>query len=142
MAKADHTGQGLLFAGARSRRVKRNGRRQNAETGLMRACLDWLALHPGIVPMAWRNNSGLALLRKGGVLKLAPIGSPDIVGFLADGRFLGVECKLPGEEPTEEQAEFLGLIQRSGGVALVVHTVDELAADLVRITGKGDSRVR
>lgn len=139
-SRPEWDGQNLLpgVARARSRRVRRNGRRQNAETVLMRACLDWIALHPGIVPKAWRNNSGLAILRGGGALQLAPIGAPDIVGILADGRFLGVECKLPGEEPSAEQAEFLGLIQQSGGVALVVRGVDELGADLRRIVlGEG-----
>lgn len=138
-SRPEWDGQHLLpgMAAARSRKVRRNGRRQNAETVLMRACLDWIALHPGIVPKAWRNNSGLAVLRRGGAIQLAPIGSPDIVGFLADGRFVGIECKLPGEEPSEEQAEFLGLIQRSGGVALVVRGVDELDADLKRIANSG-----
>lgn len=136
--KPDHDGQNVLWAAGRTRRVRRGGRRQNAETALVRACLDWAALHPGIVPRAWRNNAGIALLRSGGAMALAPQGSPDIVGFLADGRFLGVECKLAGNEPTTEQVEWLTAIAEAGGVAIVAHSVEELAEDIRSAASRTD----
>ena len=139
-SRPEWDGQQLLpgMAHARSRRVRRNGKTQNAETVVTNECLDCLAKRPGIVAFAWRNNSGMAFLRYGGAITLAPEGSPDIIGQLVDGRFLGVECKLPGEEPTELQVDFLERIRRYGGVALVVHSAEELAADLRRIVcGEG-----
>ena len=111
------------------------------ETDLVRACLDWLALHR---IKAWRmNNTGIfdptrQVFRSFHGEK----GVPDILGIfpqtvtLGDGRvatfgnFLGVECKLPGEKPRPEQAAFLQEIRDRGGIALCVHSLDELAHQL------------
>lgn len=138
--KPDWDGQGVLFAGGRSRRRKRNGRLGNAETALCNDCLEWCAEHPGMVAMAWRNNSGMAFLRNGGAMKLAPKGSPDIVGWLVNGIFLGIECKLPGQEVEEDsdQAECHALMARTNAAGLVVHSVEELATKVRRACGEGD----
>ena len=43
-------------------------------------------------------------------------GVPDIIGMTPDGRFIGVEVKIPGEVPTKEQKAILERINASGGV--------------------------
>jgi len=140
--KPDHNGQGILPGCAhyrpKSRRV--NGKRRNDETLLYAAIQEVMDARPGIVARAWRNNSGLAVLRRGGALALAPKGSPDFVGFLVDGRFLGIEVKLEGEELRPDQDEWRELIQASGGVHLVVRSREECAAALEAIVLLGAPR--
>jgi hypothetical protein len=53
-------------------------------------------------------------------------GISDIIGIMPGGRFLAVECKVPGRKPTPEQERFIGEISRKGGAALVVHDAAEL----------------
>ena len=42
------------------------------------------------------------------------------------GRFLAVEAKMPGKEPTPRQETFLASVNAMGGLGLCVHSVDEL----------------
>jgi hypothetical protein len=116
-------------------------RLRNKETDLVRACLDWLALH-GV--MAWRaNNTGVFDPvkkvyrsfhgRKGvadilGVLSRSAPGGGD--GPETVGLFLAVEVKRPGERPRADQEAFLDDIRRRGGVGLCVHSLTELEAGL------------
>ena len=44
-------------------------------------------------------------------------GMSDIIGQLRDGRFFCIETKKPGEEPTEEQFNYLDLVAKNGGVS-------------------------
>jgi hypothetical protein len=55
---------------------------------------------------------------------LQAIGVPDIVGC-ADGRFFGLEVKVPGSDATKIQSWCLIQIMKAGGIAKVVHSVDE-----------------
>jgi hypothetical protein len=71
---------------------------------------------------AFRANAGGGYrIGKGGrpqLIRGMPEGFPDVFGWLPkDGRFLAIECKRPGEEPTPEQWEFIHRINRDGGVA-------------------------
>jgi hypothetical protein len=57
-------------------------------------------------------------------------GCSDILGILPGGRFMAVECKLPGNRPTADQQAFLDAVRTAGGLAVVVHDVAELALAL------------
>jgi hypothetical protein len=57
-------------------------------------------------------------------------GLSDIIGQLKDGRLLAVEVKRPGGMPTAAQVEFLGLVDRSGGIAFVARSIDDVIAAL------------
>ena len=100
------------------------------ESDLVRACLDLLALR-GIT--AWRNNNAgiydpaRRRFRTFHGLK----GASDILGILAGGRFLAVECKMPGGKLSPDQTAFLDMIRERGGLAIVVHNVAELDAALM-----------
>lgn len=52
-------------------------------------------------------------------------GIPDFI-ICAEGRFIGVEAKAPGGEPTARQQFVLNEINEAGGIAGVVATADDL----------------
>lgn len=59
-----------------------------------------------------------------------PPGSSDLIGWTADGRFLSIEVKRPGWRSTPSwrathQAAWLRAVASSGGVAMVVTSVQE-----------------
>jgi hypothetical protein len=101
------------------------------ETAIVRACLDWLA-YKGIV--AWRANSGAVKASYNGKSRFVRFnsmkGMSDICAILPDGTFAAIEVKKPGGKPTAEQEEFLHKVRRTGGVGIVVHSVDELEDSL------------
>jgi len=47
-------------------------------------------------------------------------GVPDIVACV-QGKFIGIECKAGKNKPTALQAKNLRMIEKSGGVALVIN---------------------
>jgi hypothetical protein len=51
------------------------------------------------------------------------------------GRFIALEVKTPGHEPTELQADFLAQVREMGGYAACVHSVDEALAAVERAKG-------
>lgn len=51
-------------------------------------------------------------------------GIPDLIGCY-NGRFVGLEVKRPGKPLTQLQAHTLKRIAAAGGVAAVVHSVEE-----------------
>ena len=111
------------------------------ETDIVRACLDWLALHR---IKAWRmNNTGIfdpvkKIHRSFHGLR----GVSDILGILpqtvrlADGNdetfgnFLAIEVKKPGEKARADQEAFLEEIRSRGGIGLCVHSLRELEEQL------------
>ena len=105
------------------------GKAENATT---RACLDWLALRGAF---AWRNNTG-AIRTDKRFIRYGHTGSPDILGVLACGTFIGVEVKAPlgpkggksGREQSKEQREFEREVVKRGGVYVVAHGLDDLIA--------------
>lgn len=86
-----------------------------AENAVTKACMDYLTL---IGAFVWRNNSRTVMMPgKGGKMRpmfFGKVGSPDIIGILPGGRFIGVECKKPlgpkggtgGSVQSAEQVEF------------------------------------
>jgi len=101
------------------------------ERDIVLACLELLKFR-GV--FAWRQNQGAMKKRDSTgerTIRFTSInGVSDIIGVLRDGRFLAVECKRPGNGPTEEQSYFLDAVRRRGGIALIVYDVDDLAETL------------
>lgn len=56
------------------------------------------------------------------------VGSSDLIGWTDDGRFLAVEVKFGRGRPTDQQSKFVEAVNRAGGVAGVVWSVDEALA--------------
>jgi hypothetical protein len=101
------------------------------ETDIVRACLAYLRAR-GV--FAFRVNSGAVAGEHKGKRRFVRFngakGCSDILGVLPGGRFLAVEAKRPGNRPTADQAAFLAAVSAAGGLALVVHDVAELAAEV------------
>lgn len=93
------------------------------ETQLVNACLDLLVMF-GV--FAWRNNTGATKIGDR-FIRFGMKGASDILGVLPGGRFLAVECKMPKGKTSEAQDEFLAGVNASGGLGIVVRSVDELA---------------
>lgn len=79
----------------------------------------------------WRNNSvGVwdpvkRVYRKNNS-KLKINGVSDILGIWSDGRFFACECKRGRNQPSDDQTAFLEAIEKHGGIAMVVWSVDDL----------------
>lgn len=111
------------------------GVKTSREQDMIKPALQLLTLRGAFV---WRNNSGAmsnvsdngtrSFVRFGG----APGGS-DILGLLPGGTFIAVELKRPGKKPTPKQQCFLDGVKRTGGVALVIHSIDELDRALASV---------
>ena len=82
----------------------------------------------------WRNNTaGIYNKKSGGYFFHGLAGVSDILGILPQecshglqGVFIAVEVKTPKGIVSDAQRAFLGQIEARGGLALVVHSVDEL----------------
>lgn len=68
-------------------------------------------------------------------------GVPDIVACI-NGNFIGIECKAGKGVPTALQLRELSLIEKAGGVALVIRedTLDLLTATLDSLTSSQDKK--
>lgn len=77
----------------------------------------------------WRQNSGTVRTGKNNsqFVRLAPPGTPDIIGFHGKtGRFIGIECKVGSNKPTQWQKEFGQNIQAAGGIYILAYTIDDI----------------
>jgi len=52
-------------------------------------------------------------------------GISDILGMLNNGKTLAIETKKPGEVPTEEQYEYIDLVNSRGGLAFWTDSVEK-----------------
>lgn len=97
------------------------------EQDLVRACLELLQFR-GVFSYR-QNGGGFHPAGKGGrFVRFTSInGISDIIGVLPGGRFLAVECKRPGNVPTEDQQAFLDAVNRRGGLGIVVVDAGDLA---------------
>lgn len=84
--------------------------------------------HPAI---AWaeRQNTGAAQVG-GRFIRFGWRGCSDVIGMLKDGRLLAVEVKVPSGKLRAEQAEFLSLVRRFGGVAFVARDCHDVMSEM------------
>jgi hypothetical protein len=103
------------------------------ESEVLKACLGGLLLHPSVEWFS-RMNTG-AVDYDGQYVKFGFTGLGDILGqlkFKFGGRTLAIECKRPGEQPTDDQAEFLFKVWNAGGCAFVATSVDDVFRNIPR----------
>lgn len=97
------------------------------EQDLVNAVLDWLHLHG-----AWAirvNSGGKQVENVNGqryFIRMAPPGTPDIIAIWPGGLGMAIECKMPGNKPTDIQAATLQQIHDCGGLAVVAYSVDDV----------------
>ncbi len=99
----------------------------NPETPLKAAILDVLHAY-GIE--AWSCPSGHA---RRGRIRMAPKGTPDVIGYLSGGRMIALEVKRPGEELKPHQAAWLAKARAAGVCAHVVRSTGETSALLQEV---------
>ena len=97
------------------------------ESAVLKACLELLQHHPKVA-MVWRANTGAMKNPAGQYVKFGFTGQPDIMGVLkGSGRFICVETKAPGKQPSIAQASFLISVQIAGGIGYWTDDAAKLA---------------
>ncbi len=100
-----------------------------SEKSIQAAVIDLLLLRGAEIV---RVNGGAVKTEKGFV-RFNIVGKgkrcSDVVACYR-GLFLAVECKRPGEDPTEKQQAFLDAVDRAGGIGIVARCVEDMAAVL------------
>jgi hypothetical protein len=91
---------------------------------------DAIRLELGAAPdlVLWRNNVGVAE-RRGFTIRFG-VGGPggaDLIGCYR-GRFVAVEIKTPTGRQSPEQRTFQALVERKGGVYVVLRSVEDARA--------------
>ncbi len=71
----------------------------------------------------WRNNCGYDAERRVRYGVASP-GGADLIGMFR-GRFVAVEIKTPIGRQSKEQREFQALIERKGGIYVVLRSVEQ-----------------
>lgn len=107
----------------------------NPETALKRAVID--AINATGLAVVWNSPVGAA---RRGRIRMAPKGTPDVIGYLRDGRLLAIECKMPNDrtEKTrrESQQAWRDRAQSAGCVVGVVRSVAEAVAVVTQANGR------
>jgi hypothetical protein len=93
-----------------------------------------LLYHPRVAD-AYRMNTGAGkLLFADGTtsrfIRFGKKGSPDIHGYLKDGRALFVETKRPSGRKRKEQVEWINRASRHGCVAFFARSIDDVRKEL------------
>ena len=81
----------------------------------------------GIGHRVFRNNTGLFVDSRGGRVRTGLCkGSSDLIGWLGCcARFLAIETKTENGRLTTEQANFLEVVNKSGGCGFVARSAIE-----------------
>jgi VRR-NUC domain. len=109
-----------------------------SESDVLKACRSALQYHNRVAWVQRMNTGGAYAWRKDGpprFVKFGFRGCSDLIGQLKDGRFLAVEVKSQGENPTDNQREFLNVVSSNGGFAICVDNVDVLIKVLNEFLG-------
>jgi len=85
---------------------------------------------------AWRNNTGVSFveyrdkydIQKRRAIPFSIKGAPDVLGYSRKGVFIGIECKVGYNKPTEDQLYFIEKAKKSGAYALVAYNLDQVIA--------------
>jgi len=93
------------------------------EADIQRNILSYLATR-GIV--AWRTNSGKVRNN----VYMAPKGTPDIIGYLPNGRLLGIEVKGPKGVVSDSQQAWLERAKKAGCAVMVARSVEEVVRQI------------
>jgi len=96
-----------------------------AERTIQDDCMEYLGMHPKVAFVHTTTTGSLPV--KGGYrIKVGYPGMGDIIGMLKDGRFLSVEVKQPGQHLSEDQYDFMQMVNARGGVACWIDNIEAL----------------
>lgn len=103
----------------------------STETEIKKSIIDGISKHmPGI--SVFKVISGAVSVGKFRVTG-APKGTPDLCGFLPDGRFLGIEVKTNSGTFSREQYEFLAKAAKAKAVVICATSWADCAKQLHEI---------
>lgn len=110
------------------------------ESNLLKLCQLEASKH-GAVTL--RNNIGAYKHAKGYFIHYGVGGSggSDLIGWTRDGRFLAIETKIIGRNPTPEQVNFLAQVNKAGGIGILAYSVEDVTKALC-IEMKGNENGR
>lgn len=98
------------------------------ESDVLKAVLLALRINPRV---AWCERMSVGAYKiEDRFVRFGFKGCSDIIGQLKTGEFLAVEVKRRNGTVTEAQAEFLGKVERAGGMAFVARDVADVIARL------------
>lgn len=121
--------------------IPRNGQRAElSEIEIQRAVLELLQWHPRVA-WAHRMNTGGAVLN-GRTVLYGFKGCADILGQLKTGELLAVEIKRASQDLSKEQLEFLELVAKCHGLAIIACSHETVAEILNTWHGSGPSSTR
>ena len=92
-------------------------REQDIQRGILDA-LAWRGVY------AIRLNSGAIKTERGGLVRGAPAGTPDVLCIIG-GRAVFFEVKRPGKKATALQEEMHARLRAAGATVAVVTSIDE-----------------
>ncbi len=119
-----------------------------AENAVQSACFKYLQLRGAFV---WRSQSRtFQVPGKGGRMRpmfVGTPGSPDIMGILPGGRFIGVECKRPlgpkgghgGSVQSPEQKMWQDECERVGGLYILARSFGDVEEALAKGANRGEA---
>lgn len=96
------------------------------ERAIQAALIQYLRLHGWYV---FRLNAGALPNERGRSVRMLPAGTPDVLA-IRDGRSLFVECKRPGQRPTERQRAMMATLEAHGARCVVATGVLDLERQL------------
>ena len=104
------------------------------EAVVLNSVLMALLYHPKVAD-AYRMNTGAGKLMfadgtASRFIRFGKRGSPDIHGYLVDGRALFVETKRPSGRKRKEQVEWIERARRHGCAAFFAHRIDDVFREL------------
>ena len=92
------------------------------ESELQKLCTERLLKHPEVY--GWRNNTGAVKTGKR-FIKYGFPGSPDFIGLLSNGRFIGVEFKSEKGKQSENQIRLEKEILQRRGIYKVISDLEQ-----------------
>ena len=112
-----------------------------SETQISKAIADFVRKNYPQIQFT-RLQCGLAKGWRGGVIKLSEEGWPDYIGYLPDGRFIGIEIKDPSGTTNKarkaKQAARGSDIIAAGGVYLILTSVEDAMSALTKLNLTSD----
>lgn len=78
------------------------------------------------------NNTGIFNKEKNAYIFHGTAGVPDLIALKKGHKMLFIECKGTGKKPTEEQTEFIDLVNSSTGVmAICVDSLEKIKKEAI-----------
>ena len=84
----------------------------------------------------WANGSGKVKTEDGRWVKFGSIGSPDIIGYGKDGRFIGVEIKTGESRQSKHQKIFQKVSTNHGCIYFIVRSTEDFKSLELIIKGE------